>query len=40
MDCIIHNNILDINLIQVFFSYIKVINKIIMPNNILDINSF
>ena len=40
MSCIIHNNILDINLIYVFYPYIKVSNKNIIPNNILDINLF
>ena len=32
MSCIIHNNILNINLIQVFYPYIKVSNKIIIHN--------
>ena len=40
MSGIIHNNILDINFIKVFYPYIKVSNKIIIPNNILDINLF
>jgi hypothetical protein len=40
MSCIIHNNILDINLIQVSYLYIKVSNKIIIPNNIWNINPF
>jgi hypothetical protein len=40
MSCIIHNNILDINPIQVFYPYIKVSDKNIISNNILDINSF
>jgi hypothetical protein len=31
---------MDINLIQVFYPYIKVSNKIIVPNNILDIKPF
>ena len=32
MSCIIHNDILNINLIQVFYPYIKVSNKIITHN--------
>jgi hypothetical protein len=41
MSCMIHNNILDINLIQVYFYlYMKVSNKFIIHSNILDINSF
>jgi hypothetical protein len=40
MSFIIHNNILDINLIQFFYPYIKVSNKIIIPYNILDITLF
>jgi hypothetical protein len=40
MSCIINNNILDINPTHVFYPYIKVSNKIIIPNNILDINLF
>jgi len=40
MSCIIHNNILDINLIQVSYPYIKVSNTISIPNNIWNINPF
>jgi hypothetical protein len=40
MSCIIYNNTLNINLIQVFYPFIKMSNKIIITNNILDINPF
>ena len=40
MGCIIHNNILNINHTQVFYSYIKVSNKIIIPDNIINVNPF
>ena len=35
MSCIIHNNILDINFMYISYLYIKINNKIIIPNNIL-----
>ena len=35
MSCIIHNNILNINFIYIFYFYIKINNKIIILNNIL-----
>jgi hypothetical protein len=40
MSCFIHNNILDINLIRVFYPYIKVSSKNIIPDNILDFEPF